>query len=270
MTREYNTNARRLAYNAGRVAILAVLTPLIWMGSQVGFGDGLPTAAGTDATTISTTPTAAGSSATTSSITPTAAGTGATGSTVQLQGGVQKFVLSLEKLRDVGLDLKHILKSASSLYDEVTIQPVQLIFEPEMINGVTINIPVGSQPIGPVQPARKDRVDLAMSGMRPLIDMMKKSVDGFMSGKEELALPDSVIAELKPQFTEWINAVDTMSDQEHQLERLTSAQPYDQQSIADLAIAIHQDVKELDKDRRSIYKVIRREGKRIAAAGSQD
>jgi hypothetical protein len=284
----------------------------MWIGSQVGFGDGLPSSATTpthngdviaaDSTTDTTaggvvgttadssspssptTPAISGTNSTTSPATAAASDTSSTASptvstgssadstksAVQLHGGVKQFVLNLEKLRDVGLDLKHILKASGSLYDEVTIQPVQLIYEPEIIGGTCISLPIGSQPIGPVQPARKDRVDLSMSGMRPLIDMMKKNVDEFMSGKEELALPDSVKTELKPQFKDWVYNVDDMAYKEQQLEKLTSAQPYDQQAIADAATYIHKDVRELDKARRSIYKVIRREGKRIAAAGSQD
>jgi hypothetical protein len=260
--------------SVGGVVLLAALS-LVLLGNQAAFADtpasSEPTPPSADASASSSqTADSQSTSAQAGNASTTPAPSGAAKAPRVLQGGVQKFVLNLEKLRDVGLDLKQILKAASSLYDEVTIQPVELITEPEMINGVTINIPVGRQPIGPVQPARKDRVDLAMNAMTPIIDMMKKNVDEFLSGHEELALPDSVKLELKPQFSEWIGSVKVMASQEKELEQLTKQQPYDQQSIADLALQIHQDVRDLDKTRRSIYKVIRREGKKIAEAGTQD
>ncbi len=47
-----------------------------------------------------------------------------------LTSGARSVELSLESLRDIGLDLKHLLKSASTSYDEVSIRPVSLITEP--------------------------------------------------------------------------------------------------------------------------------------------
>ncbi len=51
-----------------------------------------------------------------------------------------KVNMGLEQLNDVGLDLKNVLTSTRHLYDEVMIQPVTVITEPEMIAAVVINI----------------------------------------------------------------------------------------------------------------------------------
>src|SRR3984957_19870633 len=79
---------------------------------------------------------------------------------------VTKVELSLDQLNDVGLDLKNILTVSKHLYDEVMVQPVTVITEPEMIAGTVINLPVGTEPTGPPRPARKERVDLLMSQLR--------------------------------------------------------------------------------------------------------
>ena len=183
-----------------------------------------------------------------------------------LKGGVQKVELSLEKLRDVGLDLKSALKATTSLYDEVTIQPVRLITQPEMIgSGTIINVPIGTEPTGPPQPARKKQVDLAMSGMKPVIDMLKKNADEFMSGEKQLDLPQSVNARLQPQFKSWVSTVNDIALFETRLEQITQSPPYDNATIAQLTAAIQQSIKDLEKIRLSIYKVIRKEGKRVSS-----
>ena len=134
--------------------------------------------------------------------------------------------------------------------------------------GIVINIPIGTVPVGPPQPARKDRVDLAMAGITPIITMMKNNVDEFMAGNRQLNLPQDVIEELQPDLKDWTGMVEDIALQESQLEKLTQAPPYDNQAIAVLTVSIQKNVKQLDQTRRSIYKVIRKEGKRIAAAST--
>ncbi len=199
--------------------------------------------------------------------TNTGAGTGVVASPVTtLPLKVQKAELSLEKLRDIGLDLKHVLKAASSLYDDVMIAPVRLLTEPEVVGGaVMISLPVATQPIGPPEPPNKERIDLAMNEIKTVITMMKKNVDAFVGDGKNLDLPDNVRQVLEPQFDNWIQMVNTMAGREEQLEEITQGPPYNNLAIAALAIDIQKDVKELDRIRREIYKVIRKEGKRIAA-----
>jgi hypothetical protein len=181
-----------------------------------------------------------------------------------LPGKVEKVEMSLEKLRDIGLDLKHVLKAASSLYDDVMIAPVRLINEPEVVGGaIMISLPIAAQPIGPPEPPNKERVDLAMSEIKTVIGMLKQNVPEFVGDGKELDLPDNVRAELEPQFTDWVQMVNTMAWRETQLEQITQGPPYNNMDIAAQAIQIQQNAKELDRIRREIYKVIRREGKRI-------
>ena len=204
------------------------------------------------------TPTPATSPATTGSAAPTS---------TTLQGGVQKVELSLEKLRDIGLDLKHVLRATSGLYDEVTIQPVSIVTQPEVIGrGIIINIPIATQPIGPPQPARKDRVDVAMSAITPVIDRMKQNVDKFVSGEVQLDLPQDVMTELKPQFDQWVTTVNSMASQEKNLVQLTAGPPYDNGAIADTCSGLQRTVKSLDKTRLAIYKTLKKEGKKLADA----
>ena len=177
--------------------------------------------------------------------------------------------LTLEKLRDVGLDLKHVMTASKHLYDEVTIQPVTLITEPEVVGrGIVINIPIGTQPAGPPQPPRKDRVDLSMNEMTPVINMFKKNADDFVSGHKQLDLAPDIQTKLEPMIKDWIAQINDLSSQLNNLQPLTAGPTYDNTSIATVCTNIQKDVEQLDETRRKIYKVIRKEGDSQAAAGT--
>jgi len=183
----------------------------------------------------------------------------------RLQGGVTEIDLSLEKLQDLGLDLKKALRAASSLYDEVTIQPVRIITQPSLVGGAgtIINIPVGTEPIGPPQPARKDRVDSAVNSMKPIISLLKSNVDNFVDGKKQMDLPTGVLTQLEPLFEEWIDSVNALTAKLNQLEQMTEAPPYDNKAIASLTQSMQGDLKSLEKARSAIYNVLRKRSKRV-------
>lgn len=177
-----------------------------------------------------------------------------------LEGNVQKITLDLDQLRDVGLDLKHLVKAISSLYDEVTCQPMTMISEPEMVGPVIVSIPTIAVPAGPPQPARKPRVDLAMSSIKPAIDMMKSNVDKFVSGQAKFDLSDQTAARLQPLFDEWVTGVKDLYTKEVALEGMTQGPPYDNYKIADQTMAMEKEIKKLDESRHGIFKIIRSEG----------
>lgn len=189
---------------------------------------------------------------------PTAPDSDTATSTRQLQIGVTKVELSLEKLRDVGLDLKHLIKDAGSLYDEVAIQPVALMTEPEVIGTTVINLPIGVQPTGPFQPPRKERLDLTMNAIKPMVGLLKTNVDEFMSGEKQLDLSSDILSELRPKLTEWVDLVNKLSEQERQLESLTAGPAFNNASIASSAVEMQKTAKKLDETRRAIYKAIRK------------
>lgn len=179
-----------------------------------------------------------------------------------MQAGVQMIELNLQMLTQVGLDIKNLLKSTGSLYDEVTIQPVSVITEPEVVGrGIIINIPVGTRPVGPPAPPKKARVDLAMNQIRPIVTTLKQDVDEFESGKARLDISDDTRQDLHPYFDSWIKTVNDISTNMKQLESVTTGPPYDNSSIAQAVGTIHQDAQRLDEVRRKIYKYLQKEGK---------
>jgi hypothetical protein len=181
-----------------------------------------------------------------------------------LEAGVQKVRLTLEDLRDVGLDLKNILKATSSLYDEVTIQPMRVITEPEVIGmGTIINIPIQTVPAGPVQPANPKRVALAMNNIKPTVQQFQATVDQFMNGEKQLDLPDDIHKMMQPDLDTWASTVTLLSQQEQQLEQLTASAPYNQPAIAQNCQAMQKNIKALDVVRRSIYKTLKKHAKQI-------
>ncbi len=65
-----------------------------------------------------------------------------------------------------------------------------------MIAAVIINIPVATQPTGPPRPARKERVDALMAQMKPIIDLLKKNADDFMSDSQVTEYSDEMKTKL--------------------------------------------------------------------------
>lgn len=177
---------------------------------------------------------------------------------------VQKVQLGLEELRDIGLDLKHVLTACRHLYDEVTLQPVSMLTEPEMIaNGVLISIPIGVQPVGPPAPPRKERVDLLMNQIRPVVGLLKKNVDDFVAGNKVLDLPDPVKRDLEPEFDQWVSTVNDLNGQLTKLDGLTQGPDYNNYAIAASVSSIEQDIKQLDEIRKKTHKALRQAGKNL-------
>jgi len=176
-----------------------------------------------------------------------------------------KIEISLDQLKDVGSDLKHVLSICGHLYDEVTNCPVNVITEPEMINTTIINIPVGLQPIGPPRPPRKARVDLMMSEMRPVITMLIQNGDEFLKDNQVAGYPKQMQDKLDPLIKKWTMYADDVYARLLELEKLTTGPSYDNYAIANNIKLIQRDVGQIDEVRRPIYKLIQEEGKRLMA-----
>lgn len=177
-----------------------------------------------------------------------------------------KVEISLDQLNDVGLDLKHVLTLCRHLYDEVMIRPMDVITEPEMIGtGVVINLPVALEPTGPPKPPRKERVDLIMSEMRPVITLLVKNGDQFLKDSQLANFPDSMQEKLDPLIKKWTAYADDVYAKLLKLEALTPGPTYDNYAIADNAKAIEQDIQHIDEMRRPIFKLVQEEGKRLMA-----
>ncbi|MBX9687805.1 MAG: hypothetical protein K2X27_13950 [Candidatus Obscuribacterales bacterium] len=182
-------------------------------------------------------------------------------SSAPLAGGVQKVELSLEKLRDIGLDLKEVTMSARHLYDEVSIQPVSMVTEPEVIGrGIIINIPVATQAAGPPAPPNPKRVAVAMNSMGPIITTMQQNADDFVKYHKQIDVSDEAQEKLAPLVKKWVEAADNIGGQYKILETLTKGPNYDNANIAKICQNVQQDVYVLDKVRRDVYKIIKNDG----------
>lgn len=207
-----------------------------------------------------------GSISTTESTTvsPTTNNAASTKTTFKLSA--QKVELSLEKLNDIAADLKNILSVSRHLYDEVMVQPVTVITEPEIINSTVISIPVGTQPTGPPRPARKERVDALMAQMRPMVDLLKTNADDFMSDSEVTEYPPDMEEKVDPLFKKWLAYMDDVYARLLTLEKLTVGPTYDNYAIAGTCQLIERDVKKVDEVRHPIYKLIQEEGKKLMSS----
>jgi len=175
-----------------------------------------------------------------------------------------KINMGLEQLNDVGLDLKNVLTTTRHLYDEVTIQPVSVITEPEMIAAVVIYIPVGVQPTGPPAQPRKDRVDLMMSRLKPVITLLQQNANDFMTESQIANFPEDAQPKLDPLFKKWLAYMDDVYGRLLDLEKLTVGPTYNNYAIAETCQLIEKDIKQIDDVRRPIYKILQEEGKRLS------
>ena len=184
-----------------------------------------------------------------------------------MQAGVQMVEVSLEHLRDLGIDLKHVMAGASHLYDEVNIAPVSLQTMPEVVGrGIIINIPIAAVPMGPPAPPRKSRLDTAMAQITPIITQLKTDVDAFLSGQRRLDITDDTRTELRPLFEDWARSVTAMAGQLTSLNSLTAGPKFDNQAISQAAQQIQANCQVLQKDLKKVYKILQKEGKRSRKA----
>jgi hypothetical protein len=174
-----------------------------------------------------------------------------------------KVNLSLDQLNDVGLDLKNILAVSKHLYDEVMVQPVTVITEPEMIAGTVINLPIGTQPTGPPRPARKERVDMLMSQIKPSIALLKQNADDFMTESQVTEYSGEIKTKIDPLFKKWLAYMDDVYARLLTLEKLTVGPTYENYAIAETCQLLETDIKKIDEVRRPIYKLIQEEGKNL-------
>jgi hypothetical protein len=180
-----------------------------------------------------------------------------------IEGGIQKIDLSLEHLRDVGLDLKQVTTSCRHLYDEVNQQPVALMTSPSMIGaGTIINIPIGFQQVGTPAAPRKDRVDRAMSVMTPIISTLKKNSDEFVAEEKTLDVSPEVQNDLTPLIGQWTSGINEIAAQLNQLQGLTSGPVYDNASISTICSSMQKRAQSLDKIRGQAFKIIKKASKK--------
>lgn len=218
----------------------------------------LPVTAEDASTSAAASSPASESSATSGSATPTF---DAQNGGQSLSGQVQLVEVNLATLRDLGLDIKRVQHGATSLYDEVSRQPVSLQTMPEVVGLNTVIPVVTGFTGGGYLPPRKSAVDNAMGAIEPWIDLAKSSVDAITEGHKKLNLDEATQVELAPQFKKWSALVNDTYGHLQVLKGLTKGPVYDNQSIAQQATAINREAKDLEKVRRDIYKVLQREGK---------
>jgi hypothetical protein len=175
--------------------------------------------------------------------------------------------VSLEHLRDVGLDLKQVLTATRHIYDEVTISPQQASSQPTVIGfAACIPLRIGPRIDGPPIPARKQRVDLAMTNLTSIIGLLKQNADDFVLNGTQLNVSSDTNTKLKPLINQWNTTVGYLAQDFAALQKLTAGPDYQNGAIADTCTSLQGDVKDLDKIRGKIATIIRDEQKRLTAS----
>lgn len=174
---------------------------------------------------------------------------GASAGATTLKGGVQKTVKNaLIGLRSFGDGLHKLRRAASDLYGEATRQEADLVDEPEIVGGTIIYIPVNVN-ISQCLPPRKKWVDHHMAAMQQLLPLVEEESSSIL-------FPDDKEAAVGP-FMQEISALMQSSQASYQrLVAVTQNPPYDGQAIADNCQSLEKDLKQVDKLRKKVRKIV--------------
>lgn len=177
-----------------------------------------------------------------------------------IKAQVQVFVVSLENLRESGMAIEKVRRASTDLYEEVSRREVTLTSTPNVIGFTVMNMPSGFT-TGNYLPPRKKWVNAYMQEMITVIKLMKEENDDVINGKTQLLVPESTREPLKVLFDQWVELVGDTCNKLSELEKITAQPAFNNAAIANDALAIHKDMKQLEGLRKKVYKILQKAGK---------
>lgn len=180
-----------------------------------------------------------------------------------LKGSAKVIEVHVQNVRDVGLDLKRALQSASSLYDEVTREPVVVGSRPEVIGFQVITLPDVSFDSSQTLPARKEWVDHYVFEIDKVLTLLDSDVDKVRAGELELKWPPGTEEMFTQLLTDWMNGVEKAYGKFKQLKSITVSPPYDNLAIAKSISELRKDILAVDKVRKNVYSKLQKHGGRF-------
>lgn len=164
---------------------------------------------------------------------------------------------SLKSLREFGLDLREVLRATYNVYDEVTMKPVNANAEAEDMTAFPSHAQ-GNAPSVSSEPANRDRLERALSVMRPIISTLKTNVDAFVSGDKALGVRNETRVKIEGDMESWRDSINGLSDELAALEKLSAAATINNNAIADVATQMKANIKQAEEMRRRMYNAIRK------------
>ena len=99
--------------------------------------------------------------------------------------------------------------------------------------------------------------------MRSFIELTKADVDEFVAGRRKLHISEATRATLNPLSEQWVKYVDDAFSHFKILQSLTVGPVFDNQFIGSAAMAIDDDLKQLGKTLKQVYRLLQKEGKDV-------
>lgn len=184
-----------------------------------------------------------------------------------IKAGVNVYVVSLENLKEIGMAIQEVQEASTDLYEEVSRREVTLTSTPNVVGYTVLSMPSGFTQ-GAYLPPRKKWVDAYMSDMSRIVKLMKDECDDVLAGKASLTVPVPEQEQVKTMFTQWVGLVNDTFNKVSELEKTTQQPMLNNASIANAALAIHKDMKNLEALRKKVYKIYQKAGQRAEETAS--
>ncbi|MBX9942265.1 MAG: hypothetical protein K2Y32_23590 [Candidatus Obscuribacterales bacterium] len=176
-----------------------------------------------------------------------------------LRGQVKASELAVESsLKELGDTLHHLKDSAWSLFCEVQ-QPDQVFCGGPDAVGPIILTPVNGTGIidtGALLPPRKKWVDYFVSQMDYLVPHLQQEC-------QALTLPETISSDLSDEFASLKSISSTLSDKLTKVKAVSGGPKYENMAIATASQSLLDDLKTMERLRKSIYKHAKSEFSRL-------
>lgn len=184
-----------------------------------------------------------------------------------IKAGVNVYVVSLENLKEIGMAIQEVREAASDLYDEVSRREVTLTSTPNVVGFTVMSMPSGFTQ-GAYLPPRKKWVDTYMQDMSKTVKLMKEECDDVLAGKASIVVPAPQQEQVKAMFAQWVSYVNDTFNKVSDLEKVTGQPMLNNAAIANAALAINKDMKNLETLRKKVYKIYQKAGQNAEETAS--
>ena len=166
--------------------------------------------------------------------------------------------VELGNVRDILLDVRRAKVAASHLYLEVTRHPITSYNYVDAMGPVMMEIPMPTFDMSEVLPARQKWVELYMQEITPALTYIKSDGDGIKSGEVDLNFSDKVRTKFDSLLQDAGTSIDKATACGVQLQKLTTAPPYDNLAIAKQTSELHKDLREVEKTTKHLIGEIKK------------
>lgn len=167
-------------------------------------------------------------------------------------------VLTLDDVQDVAIILRQIRQESINIYEEASRVRVPLDGKPELPDIHSIPCKIADSQ---VLPARQEWLVWYVGTMEPVIRQLGHHVSDIEKGLKQIVVPAALQQSLDPIWDAWSKNVQKMNDHLSELVPLIDDAPHNNEKIRQVAVAMFDDVNELESVRRSIFRVIQQSAK---------